>query len=293
MQPLDNDVPPWELLHLNNVSLDLEKMAIPITRPTEKESRPSQQVPLTWGISVDDLSRSDRLPTTSTLVGSDRARKLSSSDAAPHHVTAHPMENVIQEGIVVPSLGMTPGSRSYHSFQSDDPPSPLQLDDKALTETGSKHNDAQIQRSPDGSMRSAQGDYDEEEPRGQDEPVERDLRNFFLANQANNDDVAQTSGSDLRGGESAAAYFNRQASLLMLYFPLAYMFIFAFSLFRLLYNMITSKPNAGLTIASLWFVLSAGLVDAAVYVSPPCACRMTGYLTSRVMILLDRAWPSL
>ena len=271
MQPLRDDVPPWELLHLNNVGLDLENIAIPFTRPAEDEAGRAAPLPVTWKIPVDDLSRNDRLPTGSTLVGSDRSRNASESDFSSHPVAARPMEEDIQEGVVVPTLDKASDSRTHHLHRSDDPPSPLQLDDddddKIIGHTGDRDNDAQPQVSLHESARSEPGEYDEKEHREQNGPVERDLRDFFLANQADNQDGVQTSGPDLRGGESAAAYFNRQASLLMLYFPLAYLFVFAFSLVRLLYNMITSKPNAGLTIASLWFVLSAGLVDALVYVS--------------------------
>lgn len=270
-QPLRGDVPPWELLHLNNVGLDLEKIAIPFTRPAEDEAGRVPPLPLTWKIPVDDLSRSDRLPTGSTLIGSDRPRNVSASDFSPHPVAARPMEEDIQAGFVVPTLDKTSNLRTHHLHQFDDPPSPLQLDDddhdKIIGPTGDRDNDAQPQVSLHESARSEPGEYDEKEHRGQNGTAERDLRDFFLANQADKQDGVQTSGPDLRGGESAAAYFNRQASLLMLYFPLAYLFVFAFSLVRLLYNMITSKPNAGLTIASLWFVLSAGLVDALVYVS--------------------------
>jgi hypothetical protein len=67
--------------------------------------------------------------------------------------------------------------------------------------------------------------------------------------------------------QSASTYFNRQASLLMLYIPLAYLFLFAFSLARLIYDMVTSKANAFLLVSSLWAVLSVGLADALLYVS--------------------------
>ncbi len=73
--------------------------------------------------------------------------------------------------------------------------------------------------------------------------------------------------------QSASSYFNRQASLLMLYFPIAYLIVFTFSLVRLIYDMSTSKHNTFLTIISLWTVLSVGLVDALVYVSERvCGC---------------------
>ncbi|GHJ87881.1 hypothetical protein NliqN6_4283 [Naganishia liquefaciens] len=267
MQPLGDNIPPWELLHLNNVGLDLEKITIPCTRPVEQEAGLAALIPVTWKVPVDDLSRSDRLPTTSTLVGSDRSRSLSAPDLKRHPLSAQPMREDIEAAIVVPTLGMASDSKRHHSYQSDEPPSPLQLDDEAKINSDSdgKYYDAQPQVSLHESVRSETGEFDENEHPRQDGTVERDLRDFFLANQADNQGGEPIHESDLRGDESAAAYFNRQASLLMLYFPLAYMFIFAFSLVRLLYNMITAKPNAGLTIASLWFVLSAGLVDALVY----------------------------
>jgi hypothetical protein len=100
------------------------------------------------------------------------------------------------------------------------------------------------------------------------------LQEFFAQHQTPIDELearARQHGdndtSPLGPQDSAASYFNRQASLLMLYFPLAYLIVFAVSLVRLVYDMITNEPNAILTIVSLWFVLSVGLVDAAVYVS--------------------------
>jgi hypothetical protein len=76
-----------------------------------------------------------------------------------------------------------------------------------------------------------------------------------------------------REQQSASSYFNRQASLLMLYIPLAYLFLFTFSLVRLIYDMVTSKSSPFLSVSSLWAVLSVGLVDALLYVSAePCGC---------------------
>lgn len=82
---------------------------------------------------------------------------------------------------------------------------------------------------------------------------------------------------------SAAQYFNRQASLLMLYFPLAvsvqterhefnadeqYLVVFSVSLIRLIYNLVVpGTPNQVLLIVSTWLVLSVGFIDGLVYVS--------------------------
>lgn len=101
------------------------------------------------------------------------------------------------------------------------------------------------------------------------------LEEFFAENQASIGELEERArraqrhngGDGLEMQQSAASYFNKQASLLMLYFPIAYLIVFTFSVVRLLYDMITQKPNAVLTILSLWFVLSVGLVDALVYVS--------------------------
>ncbi|WRT65521.1 uncharacterized protein IL334_002466 [Kwoniella shivajii] len=76
------------------------------------------------------------------------------------------------------------------------------------------------------------------------------------------------SGSGFKGVQpqiSASAYFNRQASLLMLYFPLAYMLVFSVSLVRLVYDMVHGQPSSVLSIMSSWLVLSVGLIDGAVY----------------------------
>ncbi|WVF66890.1 hypothetical protein IAT40_001633 [Kwoniella sp. CBS 6097] len=97
------------------------------------------------------------------------------------------------------------------------------------------------------------------------------LKEFFQEYQVTGLDEIQGrergSASASKGGlqMSAAAYFNRQASLLMLYFPLAYMVVFSVSLVRLVYDMVHGSPNSVLSIMSSWFVLSVGLIDGLVY----------------------------
>ena len=127
----------------------------------------------------------------------------------------------------------------------------------------------------------------------EDSPGET-LGQFFKDDQAvigsGEDSRAERGGMSHNNGlpqMSATAYFNRQASLLMLYFPLAvstilmtrcdaadsqYMLVFSVSLIRLIYDMIHSEPNPVLQIVSAWFVLSVGLIDAIVYVSLPASC---------------------
>jgi len=46
------------------------------------------------------------------------------------------------------------------------------------------------------------------------------------------------------------------------------MVVFSVSLIRLVYDMIHKDANPILQIASAWMVLSVGLIDAIVYVSP-------------------------
>lgn len=266
MQELKEPVPPWELLHINTAGLNLETMEVPATAPSSGEEKPPQRVPLSWKIPSDDNARSDRIPTVSTLVGSEQGI------AIHDHDTRKPTSKAEEAGevITLPTLARNPDSSSRHSLDRypTGPPSPLQINDEipASNNAGPRYVAASKEDSEKSDL-EANGSKDEQEGEG---PMDHTLRDFFQANPASDNDASQTAGSDIRAEESAAAYFNRQASLLMLYFPLAYMFIFAFSMVRLLYDMITSKPNAGLTIASLWFVLSAGLVDALVYVSAIC-----------------------
>lgn len=259
-EEIKEDVPPWELLHINNVGIDLETMAVPANFPTAQEEKPPQRVPLTWKIPRDDTARSDRIHTTSTLVDSERGLSSQDIDTRKHGS----IEEESGEDIALPTLAKDPDSRSRHSLDPDGPPSPLQLDEKISTARHPIHHrmgSSTEERVGSNHEANAQGESGTEEPR------DHALRDFFIANQAVEHNHTPTVGFDLRAEESAASYFNRQASLLMLYFPLAYLFIFTFSLVRLLYDMITSKANPGLTIVSLWFVLSAGLVDALVYVS--------------------------
>ena len=125
----------------------------------------------------------------------------------------------------------------------------------------------------DGSRRGSGSSNDKPRHRRQSGTAGQTLQEFFAQHQTPIDELearARHHGdNDMSPQDSAASYFNRQASLLMLYFPLAYLIVFAVSLVRLVYDMITNTPNPILTIVSLWFVLSVGLVDAIVYVSSP------------------------
>ncbi|WWC87696.1 uncharacterized protein L201_002588 [Kwoniella dendrophila CBS 6074] len=106
-------------------------------------------------------------------------------------------------------------------------------------------------------------------------PSGQTLKEFFQEYQVTGlDDIPENSSRN-RGSAtgsrsgipqmSASAYFNRQASLLMLYFPLAYMLVFSVSLVRLVYDMVHGQPTPVLSIMSSWLVLSVGLIDGAVY----------------------------
>ncbi|ORY25814.1 hypothetical protein BCR39DRAFT_470972 [Naematelia encephala] len=102
-------------------------------------------------------------------------------------------------------------------------------------------------------------------------PSGQTLKEFFQENQ-----IASLDGREQRtsashgngtGGMqmSATAYFNRQASLLMLYFPLAYLTVFSISLVRLVYDMVNHQPSPVLALLSGWMVVSVGLIDGLVY----------------------------
>lgn len=76
---------------------------------------------------------------------------------------------------------------------------------------------------------------------------------------------AKAVGKHVSQQRSAANYFNRQASLLMLYFPIAYMAVFSVSLIRLIYDMSHDTTSPVLYIMSNWTVLSVGIIDGLVY----------------------------
>ncbi|WVW79957.1 hypothetical protein I302_101930 [Kwoniella bestiolae CBS 10118] len=130
---------------------------------------------------------------------------------------------------------------------------------------------------PNGRRRSSLVEFDDGAASdGEDRrPSGQTLKEFFQEyqvddpNSTNLDNgVKRGSASGSRGGPpqiSASAYFNRQASLLMLYFPLAYMLVFSVSLVRLVYDMVHGQPTPVLSIMSSWLVLSVGLIDGAVY----------------------------
>ncbi|KAK8847503.1 hypothetical protein IAR55_005361 [Kwoniella newhampshirensis] len=64
--------------------------------------------------------------------------------------------------------------------------------------------------------------------------------------------------------ESMASYLNRKTALLMLWFPLGYLFLFSVSLIRLIYDF-AGRPPESLRAISRWLILSQGLLDAVIY----------------------------
>ncbi|WWD21594.1 hypothetical protein CI109_106080 [Kwoniella shandongensis] len=64
--------------------------------------------------------------------------------------------------------------------------------------------------------------------------------------------------------ESMASYLNRKTALLMLWFPLAYIFLFSVSVIRLIYDF-AGHPPRSLRAISRWLILSQGLLDAIIY----------------------------
>ncbi|WOO79519.1 uncharacterized protein LOC62_02G003041 [Vanrija pseudolonga] len=95
------------------------------------------------------------------------------------------------------------------------------------------------------------------------------LVEFFQANQLASGVRAPKDSADASASApqqmSATAYFNRQASLLMLYFPLAYMLVFSISLARLIYDMVHHRTNPVLSLLSNWMTMAVGLIDALTY----------------------------
>ncbi|KAL1409521.1 hypothetical protein Q8F55_003504 [Vanrija albida] len=94
------------------------------------------------------------------------------------------------------------------------------------------------------------------------------LVEFFQANQIASGVRApkeQDASASAPAQMSATAYFNRQASLLMLYFPLAYMLVFSISLARLIYDMVHHRTDPVLSLLSNWMTMAVGLIDALTY----------------------------
>ncbi|WVW78340.1 hypothetical protein I302_100294 [Kwoniella bestiolae CBS 10118] len=64
--------------------------------------------------------------------------------------------------------------------------------------------------------------------------------------------------------ESMSSYLNRKTALLMLWFPLGYLFLFSVSLIRLIYDF-AGKPPTALRAISKWMILAQGVLDAVIY----------------------------
>ncbi|WVQ98159.1 hypothetical protein IAU59_005281 [Kwoniella sp. CBS 9459] len=64
--------------------------------------------------------------------------------------------------------------------------------------------------------------------------------------------------------ESMSSYLNRKTALLMLWFPLGYLFLFSVSLVRLIYDF-AGHPPVSLRAISKWMVLGQGILDALIY----------------------------
>nr|XP_018264526.1 uncharacterized protein I303_02696 [Kwoniella dejecticola CBS 10117]OBR86684.1 hypothetical protein I303_02696 [Kwoniella dejecticola CBS 10117] len=121
-------------------------------------------------------------------------------------------------------------------------------------------------------IESSTGGQSQQEEDQDRRPSGQTLKEFFQEYQVPGlEDIPENRGRGSATGSkgipqiSASAYFNRQASLLMLYFPLAYMLVFSVSLVRLVYDMIYGQPTPVLSIMSSWLVLSVGLIDGLVY----------------------------
>lgn len=281
MKPLEEDlttgsaanVPPWELLHLNTAGLNLDPILAPIGLPIEEKRAALSHWPSRSTTNdtsrTEDVPRSNRIHTASTIASSSTGRNNShdSSKKLPA-----PIDEKSEGSIDVPILLINDQRPPSSLANSDEPPSPLQLD-HSLTPAAVPTAELDIGMAVKNrsSVTFDIAGFSKEEA-ATPEPTGQSLRDFFQACRATETEVmhAQHSGADIKPEESAAEYSNRQASLLMLYFPLAYIVVFSVSLVRLIHDMITSSTSSALTIMSLWFVLSAGLVDVMVYVSPCC-----------------------
>ncbi|KAJ9119840.1 hypothetical protein QFC24_005554 [Naganishia onofrii] len=268
------NVPPWELLHLSTAGLNLDMIPVADVLPIdEKRAALSHwpSLPVFDDMSnPDDMSRIDRIRTASTAVSTSVSSSNSRNDS--HDSQPKPGRTVIDEKsedfVDVPILLVNDERPPSSLSEPDEPPSPLQLDQNlcsAVNPTPFPQCGMAIKNKSNVTFDT--GECAKEGAAAEPEPVMQTMRDFFQAHRATDTEVMHAhKGADIGPEESAAEYSNRQASLLMLYFPIAYLFVFSVSLVRLMHDMITSKPSSALTIISLWFVLSAGLLDALVYV---------------------------
>ncbi|KAJ9096038.1 hypothetical protein QFC21_005403 [Naganishia friedmannii] len=271
------EVPPWDLLQLNTAGLHLEPISSPVVLPIDEKRAALSRWPSRSASDdvsrADDMSRIDRIHTSSTLVSSTEGRNNShDSQPKPPAPIDEKSEEFINMAVLLINDERVPSSLG----NSGELPSPLQLDDQPTSAIilAPKFKSGMTVKNHS-SVAFNIGGYSKEEAAGP-ESTEQTLRDFFEAHRATDTEVMHAhSGADIGPEESAAEYSNRQASLLMLYFPLAYLMVFSVSLVRLMHDMITTKKSSALTIISLWFVLSAGLLDALVYVRFLCTVTQT------------------
>jgi hypothetical protein len=259
------DVPPWELLHLSMAGINMEAIPATDVLPIDEKSHPALDDMSTAG----DMARIERIRTASTFVSSlvsSSTGRNNSHDSQPKPPA--PIDEKSEDSINVPILLINDERPPSSMGELEEPPSPLQLDENvSATAIPIPELQSGMAIKNKSSVAFDTGECAKEGAAAEPEPVMQTMRDFFQAHRATDTEVMHAhKGADIGPEESAAEYSNRQASLLMLYFPIAYLFVFSVSLVRLMHDMITSKPSSALTIISLWFVLSAGLLDALVYV---------------------------
>jgi hypothetical protein len=302
MKELTEDIPPWEKLHINNVGgflvQPMESFGSDLPRDDIEKSNSMDRVRKNTDTTLVDRSSRGSVDSNRT---DRRNRSIGESegdynimvetdgtlDYIPEGQTVHSRRALAQPSILVgstttPQSGLLRTDLLNNGFTSSTTASPYNLpyngtsrrvsiDQEAIMQDERKNVLIPLPSSSTGKSLDSSEDDDMSVDNDNKDPNHQTLHEFFAQTQPSLDDQEQRArkddDEDLDPRDSAASYFNRQASLLMLYFPLAYLIVFTFSLVRLLYDMITHKPNPIMTMVSLWFVLSVGLVDAAIYVS--------------------------
>lgn len=307
MKDLKDDIPPWEKLHINNVGGLLGQPLEPFGWDTPRDddmghSNSNSMDRARKNTDTTLVDRSTRSSVESKRENADgRNRSIGESEGDYNMVETDGNLHYIPEDQVVHSrrgsaqpsilLGSTPtpssgllmtgppinGLNSSTTASSYNLPyngtsRRVSIDHEAIMQDERKNVLVPLASASTGKSAESSEDDDASFDNDDKDPNRQTLHEFFAQNQPPLDELEQQRArkddeEDLDPRQSAASYFNRQASLLMLYFPLAYLIVFTFSLIRLLYDMITHKPNPVMTMVSLWFVLSVGLVDAAIYVS--------------------------
>ncbi|KGB80158.1 hypothetical protein CNBG_5996 [Cryptococcus deuterogattii R265] len=211
-----------------------------------------------------DISRAieNRRPSVATVVEPIERTKASKKLSMPSKALDNDAFITSVEQSVQPQP-MRPLSPIISQSIASQPRSPSQPHTALFSNPKSLHSRQHTLSGPDVGTSSAPAVLEADEF---DEEMEVDLIKMLAAAPSNVDDrFAPPAGehSELVP-ESISSYLNRKTAMLMLWFPLGYIFLFSVSFVRIIYDLCGNPPHA-LRAISRWFILAQGLLDAIIY----------------------------